>query len=82
MKYGIIVNQRVTEPVTIPEPLPAWASNVAAFLATMFPGYSGWVEVPDYAVPGTPTNPDGSFPPLEEDETPPGEEGEQTTSEE
>jgi hypothetical protein len=67
MKYGIIVNQRVTEPVSIPDPLPAWAEDVDAFLATMFPGYSGWVEVPDYAVPGTPTNPDGSFPPIEEE---------------
>lgn len=68
MKYGIVVNHRVTEPVSIPDPLPTWARDVAAFLATMFPGYSGWVRVPEYAVPGTPTIPDGSFPPMEEEE--------------
>lgn len=52
MKYGIVVNGRVTEPVEIPNPLPVWAADVTAFLAKMFPGKTGWVAVSEDAVPG------------------------------
>lgn len=61
MKYGIIVNGRVTEPVTIPSPLPSWAGNDSEFLAKMFPGKNGWISVPDDAVPGTIANDDGTY---------------------
>lgn len=61
MKYGIIVSGRVTEPVTIPDPLPEWASTPAEFLSKLYPDKSGWVEVPGDAVPGTIANGDGTF---------------------
>ena len=61
MKYGIVVNGRVTEPVNIPSPLPSWAASATAFLATMFPGKTGWVVIPDDAVPGTIDNGDGTY---------------------
>lgn len=61
MKYGIIVNGRVTEPVKIPDQLPSWAADDADFLEKMFPGKTGWVVVPDDAVPGTLANGDGTY---------------------
>ena len=38
---------RYENPVSIPNPLPTWAADASAFLAKMFPGYTGWVIVPD-----------------------------------
>lgn len=72
MKYGIIVNGRVTEPVSIPDTLSSWAQSPEAFLARMFPGRSGWVIVSEDAVPGTLSNSDGIFtnPPPAETTTP------------
>jgi hypothetical protein len=60
MKYGIIVNGRVTEPVFIPR---ANESDPLAWLAKQFPTLTdaAWVEVPDCAVPGTKKNEDGTF---------------------
>ena len=57
MKYGIIVNSRVTEPVTIPT---AGASDPLAWLEKQFPGFTGWVLVSDDAVPGATYNGTGS----------------------
>ena len=47
MKYGIVVNGRVTEPVSVPNPLPPWAQNDAQWLAKQFPTLVGqtWVQV-------------------------------------
>jgi hypothetical protein len=61
MKYGIIVNGRVTEPVSVPDQLPNWADSPITFLLKLFPGKTGWVLVSDDAVPGTIANNDGTF---------------------
>lgn len=61
MRYGIVVNGKVTEPVDIPSPLPAWAPSVLDFLAKIYPGKTGWKLVSDTAVPGTIDNGDGTF---------------------
>jgi hypothetical protein len=58
MKFGIIVNGRVTEPVTIPAQHEAAA---AAWLAKQFPTLVGWFVVHDDAVPGTIDHGDGRF---------------------
>lgn len=52
MKYGREVSVgnevRLTEVVEIPNPLPHWATDAAAFLAKMYPQYTnGWVLVAD-----------------------------------
>lgn len=57
MKYGIIVDGRVTEPVTVP---PTRESDPLVWLGVQFPGYSGWVPVSDDAVPGATYNGPGS----------------------
>lgn len=53
MKYGIPVNGKVTEPVTIPQ---SKEGNPLAWLAVQFPGYSGWQPVADDCVPGATYN--------------------------
>lgn len=57
MKYGIIVDGKVTEPTDIP---PQGESDPVAWL-TRYRFAGDWVLVPDCAVPGTKKNEDGTF---------------------
>lgn len=57
MKYGIIVNGKVTEPTEIPA--QGHGDPVAWLERYRFKGE--WVEVPNHSVPGTKKNENGTF---------------------
>ena len=63
MKYGIIVNGRVTEATEIPDPLPAWANDTQSFLDKVFPNLAdaAWIQIPDDVVSGATDDGDGSY---------------------
>lgn len=77
MKYGREVTVgsqvRLTEVVSIPDPLPGWAQTPQAFLAKQFPTLdSAWIQVEDWNQGGDVKNEDGSYgvpPPPPEEET-------------
>lgn len=61
MRYGIIVNGKVTEPTDIPAVLPPWAADDIAFLEKVYhPKKTGWQLVSNDAVPGAVFNSPGN----------------------
>lgn len=70
MRYAIPIDHsaahdggdiRLTNVVDIPNPLPLWATDAEAFLAKMFPDFTGFIRVADDAVSGATKQQDGSY---------------------
>lgn len=56
MKYARIVDGRVVDPVVIPSGI-----NPQEYVTKIFPGLTGFVEVPENTLPGASDNGDGTY---------------------